>query len=199
MLFQLWTQQRHRPTRDLDLLIELARHRAVAVFLSLTTLDAELRRVMEPRTSPPAARLEAIRKLNAAGVPAGFLVAPVVPGLTDHEIPGIVAAAAEAGARFGGHVTLRLPHAVAPLFESWLTRHFPDRKDKVLNRLRALRGGKLYDAEFGRRMSGEGIFAEQIERMFEVACRKAGVVERAPALSTASFRRPGGEQLTLLD
>jgi len=186
-------------TRDLDLLTELARHRAVAVFLSLTTLDAELRRVMEPRTSPPAARLEAIRKLNAAGVPAGFLVAPVVPGLTDHEIPGIVAAAAEAGARFGGHVTLRLPHAVAPLFESWLTRHFPDRKDKVLNRLRALRGGKLYDAEFGRRMSGEGIFAEQIERMFEVACRKAGIVERAPALSTAAFRWPGGEQLTLLD
>src|SRR5581483_1944953 len=106
-------------TRDVDLLAELARHKAVSVCISLTTLDPGLRRVMEPRTSPPAARLEAIRRLSAAGVPVNVLVAPVIPGLTDHEIPSLVEAAAQAGARSAGHVTLRLPHAVAPMFEQW--------------------------------------------------------------------------------
>src|SRR5262245_10217380 len=110
-------------TRDLDLLADLAPHRAIAVFISLTTLDTELRKVMEPRTSPPAARLEAIRRLSAAGVPTGALLAPIIPGLTDHEIPALIEAAVQAGARFAGHVTLRLPHAVAPLFEKWLAAH----------------------------------------------------------------------------
>jgi DNA repair photolyase len=186
-------------TRDLDLLGELARHNAAAVFISLTTLDTELRKVMEPRTAPPAARLATITKLAQAGIPVGVLVAPVIPGLTDHEIPSLVQAAVAAGARFAGHVTLRLPHAVAPLFEQWLEHHFPNQKEKVLNRLRALRGGKLYDAEFGTRMRGEGIFAEQMDQMFDVACRKAGIAENELELSTAAFRRPGAAQLSLFD
>lgn len=184
-------------TRDLDVLAELARHNAVVVFVSVTTLDPELRKVMEPRTSPPTARLAAIRKLREAGVPVGVLVAPVIPALTDHEIPNIVAAAVEAGAQFAGSITLRLPFAVAPLFTQWLATHFPDRKEKVLNRIRSLHGGKLNDPRFGQRMTGEGLFADQIERMFTVACRRAGIAERSPSLSTASFRRPGGRQLEL--
>ncbi len=186
-------------TRDLDLLTDLARHNAVVVYLSVTTLDTDLRKVLEPRTSPPAARLATIRKLKDAGVPVGVMVAPVIPGLTDHEIPSIVAAAAEAGAQFAGTITLRLPFAVAPLFEQWLATHFPDRQEKVLNRIRALRGGKLNDAEFGKRMTGEGIFAEQIEQMFNVACRRAGIADSQLQLSTASFRRPGGRQLGFFD
>ena len=121
----------------------------------------------------------------------------MVPGLTDHEIPSILAEAVKAGARFAGHVVLRLPYAVAPLFEQWLTRHFPERKEKVLNRLRAMRGGKLYDSAFGKRMKGEGIFADQIEQMFDVARRKAGLAERGGKLSVEAFRRPGGAQLQL--
>lgn len=189
----------HLITRDLDVLAELARHNAAAVFISLTTLDTSLRKVMEPRTSPPAARLSAIRELSRAGVPVGVLVAPVIPGLTDHEIPRLIAAAVEAGAQFAGHTTLRLPCSVAPLFEQWLARHFPQKKEKVLNRIRALRGGKLNDARFDSRMTGEGIFAEQIEKLFEVACRKAGIREHSPALSTAAFRRPSSPQMSLFD
>ena len=184
-------------TRDLDLLAELAGCQAAAVFISVTTLDTELRRILEPRTSPPAARLAAITALAKAGIPTGVLVAPVIPGLTDHEIPAILAAAASAGASFAAHTILRLPYAVAPLFEEWLTRHLPEKKDKVLHRIRALRRGKLNNSEFGLRMTGEGIFAEQIARLFDVACRKAGWTGRDPELSTAYFRRPGGAQLQL--
>lgn len=186
-------------TRDVDLLVELARHQAVVVCVSVTTLDTDLRKVMEPRTTPPAARLATIRKLADAGVPVGMMVAPVIPGLTDHEIPNLVVAATDAGAKFVGHTVLRLPYAVAPLFEQWLERHFPDRKEKVLHRLRALRGGKLYDARFGQRMTGEGIFAAQIEQMFNVACRRAGIADNHVQLSTAAFRRPGGRQLNLFE
>src|SRR3989442_1368528 len=118
----------HLVTRDVDVLAELARHKAAAVFVSVTTLDPDLRKVMEPRTSPPASRLSAIETLTKAGIPVGVMVAPVIPGLTDHEIPAIIAAAAKAGAQFAGRVIVRLPYAVAPLFESWLARHFPDRK-----------------------------------------------------------------------
>jgi DNA repair photolyase len=185
-------------TRDIDVLSELARHQAVTVCISLTTLDTDLRKVMEPRTSPPAARLAAIRALSQAGIPVTVLLAPVVPGLTDHEIPSLIQAAVAAGATSAGFVTLRLPHAVAPLFEQWLENHFPDRKEKVLNRLRALRGGKLYDAQFGKRMRGEGIFADQIETLFDVSCRKYGMTNDRSELSTTAFRRPGGQQLSLL-
>jgi DNA repair photolyase len=184
-------------TRDIDLLAELARHQAMSVWLSITTLDSELRKVMEPRTSPPKARLAAIRELASAGIPVGVNVAPIIPGLTDHETPAILKAAAEAGATSAGYTVVRLPYGVAPLFEKWLETHFPDRKDAVLNRLRAMRGGKLYDAQWGKRFSGEGIFAEQISQMFKVARRKARIPSDGTELSTAAFRRAGGTQLSL--
>jgi len=184
-------------TRDLDLLSELARHQAVAVWLSITTLDAELRKIMEPRTSPPAARLQAIRKLAQAGIPVGVNVAPIIPGLTDHEMPAILQAAADAGAKAAGYTLVRLPYGVAPLFEKWLETHFPDRKEKVLNRLRSIRGGKLNESQWGKRMHGEGIFADQIGQMFDVARRKAGIQNDTREPSAAAFRRPLGAQLPL--
>jgi DNA repair photolyase len=184
-------------TRDIDVLSELAHHEAAAVNLSVTTLDAKLQRILEPRTSAPAARLDAVAKLRAADIPVGVMVAPVIPGINDHEIPSIVQACAKAGAQFAGYVLLRLPWAVAPLFERWLDEHFPERKGKVLERVRHTRGGeRLYDSRWRKRQVGEGIFAEQIETMFEVSCRRAGLGER-PKLSTAAFRRPN-EQMELL-
>jgi DNA repair photolyase len=141
--------------------------------------------------------LDAVAQLRAAKIPVGVMVAPVIPGINDHEIPAIVAACAKAGAQFAGHVLLRLPWAVAPLFEHWLDEHFPERKAKVLERVRATRGGeKLYDSRWRKRQIGEGIFAEQIVSMFEVSCRRAGLGER-PNLSTAAFRR-STTQLDLL-
>ena len=184
-------------TRDIDVLSELAAHRAVAVNLSVTSLDPKLQRILEPRTSPPAARLDAVAQLRAANIPTGVMVAPVIPGINDHEIPAVVEACARAGAQFAGYVLLRLPWAVAPLFEHWLDEHFPDRKEKVLSRVRSTRGGdRVYDSRWRKRQVGEGVFAEQIETMFSVACRRAGLGDR-PELSTTSFRRPN-EQLKLL-
>ncbi len=185
--------------RDIDLLSELARHRCAAVFISLTTLDQKLSALMEPRASRPHRRLEAIAALSQAAVPVGFLLAPMIPGLTDAEAPAIVQAAARAGARFGGYVPLRLPQGVKELFETWLERHYPEKKDKVLNRIRSIRGGKLNDPDFHSRMKGEGIFAEQMAELFRVACNKAGIRERRPALSIERFRRPDGPQLALFD
>jgi DNA repair photolyase len=186
-------------TRDLDLLGELARHQAVSATLSITTLDPALRRVLEPRTAPPASRLDTLTALAKAGVPAGVLVAPVIPGLTDHELPRILRAAAEAGARYASYVVLRLPHAVAGMFEDWLATHCPTKREKVLNRIRAMRDGELNDARFGTRMRGEGWQAEQVNRLFHVACRRAGLPEEGPTLSTAFFRRPAGMQLGLFE
>ena len=183
-------------TRDIDVLSEMARHQCVSVCLSVTTLDNDLRKVMEPRTSPPQARLTAIRKLADAGIPVAVNIAPIIPGLTDHEMPAILKAAHEAGATAAGFTVVRLPYANASLFEKWLETHFPDRKEKVLNRIKAMRGGKLYHSQWGTRMRGEGIFAEQIEQMIEVARRKAGFTERFRDLSIASFRRPDGPQLS---
>jgi DNA repair photolyase len=188
----------HLVTRDVDHLAELARYDAVSVNISITTLDAKLARVMEPRTSSPELRLRAVETLAKAGVPVGVMVAPVVPAITDHEMPKILAAAANAGARSAGFVVLRLPWAVAPLFERWLDEHFPDRKDKVLNRVRDLRDGKLYDSTWGKRGSGEGIFAEQFRAIFDVTCRKLHLNERDYELSTAAFRRRG-VQASLFD
>ena len=184
-------------TRDIDLLSELARTRCAAVFISLTTLDQKLSGLMEPRASRPARRLAAITVLAQAGIPVGFLLAPMIPALTDSEAPAIVQAAVRAGARFGGYVPLRLPYAVKDLFESWLAQHYPGKKEKILNRIRAVRGGKLNDANFHSRMRGEGIFAEQMVELFQVACKKAGISERGPLLSTEHFRRPSGSQLNL--
>ena len=183
--------------RDIDILSELAKFQCASVCLSVTTLDNDLRKVMEPRTSPPQARLGAIRKLADAGIPVSVNVAPVIPGLTDHEMPAILEAAHKAGATAAGFTMVRLPYANVSLFEKWLETHFPDRKEKVLNRIKAMRGGKLYNSQWGTRMRGEGIFAEQIEQMFDVAKRKAGFNERFQDLSTASFRRAGGTQLSL--
>jgi len=184
-------------TRDVDCLRELARYRAVAVQVSLNSLDADLARVLEPRASSPERRLEAVAQLAAAGVPVGVLVAPIIPGLNDHEILRVIAAAAQAGAQWAGKEVLRLPLAVRPLFIDWLERHFPARKEKVLHGIQSLRGGRLNDARFGSRMRGEGPLAEQYSRMFHVACRKAGLADDFPALSVAAFRRPGSHQLEL--
>ena len=184
-------------TRDLDLLQELARVQAAAVYLSITTLDEALCRVMEPRASQPQRRLAALAALAEAGIPAGVLVAPVIPGLTEHELPAILAAAAEAGARFAGYGVLRLPHTVAELFTQWLAQHAPTRKAKVLKRLRAMRGGQLNDARFSSRIHGEGIYAAQIAALFRLACRKTGLSLHTPTLSAAAFRRPAAAQLSL--
>jgi DNA repair photolyase len=176
-------------TRDADVLAEMAAWNGTRVFLSVTSLDPNVHRTMEPRTSTPELRLEAISTLAAAGIPVGVMVAPVVPGLTDHEMPAILKACRDAGASWAGFVVLRLPWAVAPLFDQWLEENFPDRKDKVLNRVRDLRGGKLYDAQWGVRGRGQGIFAEQIEALFDVTCRKLGLNERGYELPTEHFRR----------
>ncbi len=186
----------HLVTRDVDLLGELARHKAAGVFISLTTLDPELARTLEPRTAQPAARLAAMRSLSAAGVPVGVLMAPVIPGLTDHEMPKLLEAAAQAGAQTAGFVPLRLPYAVKDLFAQWLEQHMPDRKERVLNQIRAMRGGRLNDPNFGSRMRGQGVFARQLSDLFAVSRKRLGL-NRKFELSTAAFRRPGGSQLAL--
>ena len=186
-------------TRDVDVLGQLARHDAAAVFLSVTTLDGALARVLEPRATQPAGRLAAISALARAGVPVGVMAAPVIPGLTDHELPAILRAAAQAGARFAGFVPLRLPLAVGPLFEEWLTRHFPEKKDRVLSRIRSLRGGQLNDSRFGSRMRGEGPMADALRDLFHLARRRAGIGEAGPELSTSSFRVPDDPQRLLFE
>ena len=190
----------HLVTRDIDFLSELARHDAAVVAVSLTTLDDDLRRVMEPRTSRPIRRLAAIEALAGAGVPVGVMTAPVIPSLNDHELPDLISAAGRAGATFAAYVPVRLPYAVKPLFENWLSRYFPDRKEKVLNRIRSMRGGKLNDPRFGSRMRGEGFFADHIAQIFSISCRRTGIEEGSfPKLSTATFRESGGIQPGLFD
>ncbi len=180
----------HGVTRDLDLLAELARHRAVAVFLSVTPHDPNVAKIMEPRARPPTRRLAAIRELSAAGIPVGVLTAPIIPGLNDHEVPAILQAAAEAGARCASYTLLRLPYGLKSLFESWLDAHFhPQKKEKILSRLRTLRDGQLNRSDFGMRMTGTGPAADEIRALFRVARRRAGIPERGPELSTAAFRR----------
>ncbi|MBI4545442.1 MAG: PA0069 family radical SAM protein [Gemmatimonadetes bacterium] len=188
-------------TRDIDVLSELAHYHAAAVNVSVTTLDETLQRVMEPRTSVPARRLRAIEDVARAGIPVRVMVGPVIPGLTDHELPSIIQAAAQAGARGASYILLRLPHGVKELFEEWLGQHFPERKRKVLNRLRELRRGRLNDPRFHLRMRGVGVWAEQIDALFEAACRKAGIQRGLGApLETAGFHRPGeGRQLGLFE
>lgn len=187
----------HLVTRDIDVLSAMAQQRLTAVFISVTTLEKNLTRIMEPRTSVPRRRLDAIRRLADAGIPVGVMVAPVVPGLTDHEMPAILRAAKEAGAISAGYVPVRLPFAVKDLFEAWLERHVPDRKEKILNRIRSMRDGKLNDSNFGSRMRGEGVFAEQIHAMFEMGCKRAGLRDVRIEFDTERFRRPGGAQLSL--
>lgn len=186
--------------RDIDILSELARHDAAMVMVSVTTLDVSLNRIMEPRTSLPRQRIDAIAALADAQVPVGVLMAPIVPGLTDEEIPGVLQAAAAAGARWAGYIALKLPMAVAPLFEAWLTEHLPLKKEKILNRIRSIRGGRLNDSRFGSRMRGEGFHADHIEQFWRIACAKAGLNRSRFELSAAAFRRPPANgQLALFD
>lgn len=185
-------------TRDLDYLAELAGHHAAGVAISITSLDPGLTRRMEPRTSHPRDRLEALETLSKHGIPCGVSVAPVIPGLTDHEIPAILEAAADHGAVWANWLLLRLPGAVEGIFRTWLEQAFPDRTDKVLNRIRSLRGGELSDSQFGRRMRGEGVFAQQIRSLFQTGCERYGLSPTPTPLSAKAFRRPGGHQLDLL-
>jgi len=187
----------HLVTRDIDLLRELAAHHAVEVNISVNSLDNELATRLEPRASLPKHRLAAVEALSLAGIPVGVLVAPIIPTLNEPEIVAVLQAAKDAGALWAGMEILRLPLTVAPVFEKWLETHFPEKKDKVLNRIRAIRGGKLNDPRFGSRMRGEGIFAEQIAQMFQIARRRVGIPDEGPELSIAHFRRPGGNQLEL--
>jgi DNA repair photolyase len=184
-------------TRDLDWLRELAANHAVHVNISINSLDKELAGRLEPRASLPKQRLAAVEALSKAGIPVGVLVAPVIPALNDHEMPSVLAAAKAAGAGWAGTEILRLPLVVAPIFELWLERNVPGNKDKIINRIRAIRGGKLNDPRFGVRMRGEGIFAGQLSQMFHAVCRKVGLSEEGPPLSVAAFRRPEGAQLEL--
>jgi DNA repair photolyase len=184
-------------SRDIDHLAELARHGAVCVYLSITTLDPKLARILEPRASSPRARLDAMRALADAGIPVGPSAAPMIPGLNDHELPAILAAAKEAGASFAAYSMVRLPGAVAGVFESWLDRHFPDRKEKILNRIRAAQGGSLNNTTPGERMRGRGAAAGQLRALHHATCRRLGLATRPPELSAAAFRRvlPGQGEL----
>lgn len=183
-------------TRDIDLLKELANFQAAHVTISVTSLDQKLASDLEPRTSRPAARLEAIRSLSAAGVPVAVNVAPVIPGLNDHEVPAILEAAKKAGALSAGYTPVRLPGNVLPVFTEWLETHRPLRKEKVLSLIREMRGGKLNDPRFGSRMHGEGPIARQMEQMFKLYRQKYGLTQKVE-LSTRHFRRVQGNQLEL--
>jgi DNA repair photolyase len=180
----------HLITRDLDLLSELARHQAVAVYISITSLSTDLSRTLEPRASAPAQRLAAIRQLTEAGVPAGVSLAPVIPALNDEEIPAILEAAAAAGAQFAGSTVVRRPFAVKDIFASWLEEHFPQRAEKVLGRIRSMQGDTLSHGEFGKRLRGEGIWAEQIRALYKVSLARSGIRSGSPEVSAAAFRRP---------
>jgi DNA repair photolyase len=183
--------------RDVDLLTELAAHEAAQVFISVTSLDGDLARELEPRASQPARRLRAIETLSAAGVPVGVMVAPLIPGLTDHEMPSILNAAASAGARLAGYTPLRLPYGLAPLFEEWLSLHRPLQKEKVLGRIREIRSGDFNDPRFGSRMRGSGPYADHLRQLFEVTCRKLELNNREHRLNVSAFRRPGPMQRSL--
>ncbi len=189
----------HLVTRDIDIFIELAKFNAINVLISISTFDNKLRRILEPRTSTTARRLKTIRILSEANIPVIVLNAPIIPALNDHETPKIIEEAAKAGAICAGFAIVRLPYSVKTLFVQWLENHFPDRKEKVLNRIRAMRGGRLNDPNFRSRMQPEGIFADQIKALFHTACKKAGIEGHKSKLSTAAFRRPQEKQLSLFD
>jgi len=176
--------------RDLDILGDMAARGLASAMISVTTLDRGLARRMEPRAATPSRRLEAIRALNEAGVPAGVMAAPIIPGLTDHEIEPILAAAGRAGACAAGFTLVRLPHEIKDLFRNWLAAHAPLRAAHVERLIRETRGGKLNDPDFGSRMRGTGPYAEQIRQRFSLACKRFGIPRRFPALDTAQFRPP---------
>lgn len=186
-------------TRDIDILSRMAERGLAKVAISVTTLDRKLCRAMEPRAATPGLRLKTIAQLADAGIPVSVMVAPVIPALTDQEIERILDSARGAGATGAGFVMLRLPHEVSPLFRDWLLRHCPDRYQHVMNAIRAMRGGKDYDAQWSQRMKGNGPYAWQIGRRFEIASRRLGFNETRRRLDTSAFRPPvsDGDQLAL--
>ncbi|MER9018890.1 PA0069 family radical SAM protein [Mesorhizobium sp. M0898] len=187
-------------TRDIDILSRMAERGLAKVALSVTTLDRMLARTMEPRASTPTKRLEAIRQLSDAGIPASVMVAPIIPGLTDPEMERILDSAQAAGAREAGYVLLRLPLEVAPIFKDWLLRHYPDRYRHVMSLIRSMRDGKDYDSEWGKRMKGSGPYAWQIGRRFEIAAKRLGLNAERRSLRTDQFvpAAKATEQLMLL-
>ena len=186
--------------RDIDILARMARNDLVKVALSVTTLDRRLARSMEPRATTPARRIEAVRRLAEAGIPAQVMVAPIVPGLNDHEIESILEAVRDAGAREAGYVMLRLPLELKDIFREWLVTDYPDRAERVLRLLRSMHGGRDYRAEFGLRQKGSGPYAQQIAMRFRLALQRTGLNQRRLALRTDLFQRPGdGKQLSLFD
>jgi DNA repair photolyase len=184
--------------RDIDLLAELARHRLVSVAVSLTTLDSELKTRLEPRASGPSVRLRVLRRLAEAGIPTAVMVAPIIPFLNDEEMEDMVAAAAAAGVKRANYILLRLPLEVRGLFEDWLAEHYPLRAERVMKAIRESRGGKAYDAAWGRRMRGQGVFADLIARRFAVAVKRHGLnTGDHSELRTDLFMPPGQQQLDL--
>jgi DNA repair photolyase len=184
--------------RDLELLAAMARDGLASVAVSITTLDSELKRHLEPRAAAPQARLGVVRQLSAAGIPVGVLVAPVIPALTDHELESIVEAASAAGAGSAGYVLLRLPHDLGTLFREWLAEHYPQRARHVMSLMAALRGGRENDPRFGFRMRGTGPFAELLRMRFQLACSRHGLRGgRNLSLATTLFRAPGSRQMEL--
>lgn len=180
-------------TRDIDILKEMAQSQIVSVTMSVTSLNPEVARVMEPRASVPEARLKAISKLAENGIPVSVNVAPVVPGLTDHEIPKILKAVADAGAHSAGYVLLRLPYSVKDLFVDWLDRNFPEKKERILHTIRDMRGQKLYDSNFGSRMTGTGQHAANIEKLFDVFSKKYNLNGHSGQLTAKHFKRPSAQ------
>ena len=177
-------------TRDIDLLAQMAKFETASVGISITTLDKELARTMEPRTSTPAAKLRAIQELSAAGIHTSVMVAPIIPGLTDTEIPAILQAAAEAGAKSAGYITLRLPWNVRPIFLEWLERTQPLKKEKIESRIRSTRDGELNDPNYKTRMKGQGEIADQIAQTFQVFAKKYNLNQEKPPHSTKHFQHP---------
>jgi DNA repair photolyase len=186
-------------TRDIDILGDMAKRNLAEVFLSITTLDKDLARAMEPRASAPHRRLEAIRALTAAGIPTGVMTAPMIPGLNDHEMEAILEAARDAGATRAGFTVLRLPLEIKDLFQEWLRQHRPDRAERVLSLVRQMRGGALYQAEFGLRMRGEGPIAQLLSARFAAAVKRLELNRVRFRLETMAFRVPESARTALTD
>ncbi|KAF0098458.1 MAG: radical SAM protein [Rhodospirillaceae bacterium] len=189
----------HLITRDIDILGDMARRNLAEVFLSVTTLDRDLARTMEPRASAPHRRLDAIRELAAAGIPVGVMTAPMIPGLNDHEMESILDSAAAAGATRAGYTALRLPLEIKELFEEWLRANRPDRAERVLSLIRQIRGGELYKAEFGTRMKGEGPIAQLLSRRFAAAVKRLDLNRVRYRLDTMRFAVPAAARTALVD
>jgi DNA repair photolyase len=186
-------------TRDIDLLSQMAARNTVSVALSITSLRQELTRTLEPRTSSPDAKLRAIKELTAAGIPTHVMVAPIIPGLNDHEVPAILEAAADCGAVSANYTLIRFPYAVEPIFFDWVQTNYPDLKERIETRVRSTRDGQIKASEFGKRMSGTGVFADQIAQAFKVFSKRFGLVRRMEPMTQEHFRPPKSSsgQMTL--